>query len=159
MSHEDDVPVGGPDEPRQPEGVVGARRGRLHGGHLVGFDAAELGRGVQHADAPQERGVHLRRHRQVSRPARGLLGRATPRHTHPHLLPDSNTRHPRDQRRLQPGCVKIALVRAKQRRLTEGQQRAGCSGWWFMATTPNPARWETRGTRWARLTVLLTGNL
>jgi len=78
VGHEDDVAVGGPDEPRQPEGVVGARRGRLDGGHLVGFDAAELGRGVQHADAPQERGVHLQRHPQVSHPARGSRGGSPP---------------------------------------------------------------------------------
>lgn len=88
VSHEDDVSVGGPDEPCQPEGVVRARRGRLDGGDLVGFDAAELGRRVQHADAPQERGVHLQRHPRVTHPACSFWGWVTTRNAHPDLLPD-----------------------------------------------------------------------
>lgn len=59
VRHEDDVAVGGPDEPGQPQGVVRAGRGGLHGGHPVGLDAAQLGRRVQHADAPQQGRVHL----------------------------------------------------------------------------------------------------
>lgn len=59
VSHEDDVPVGGPDEPGQLEGIVGAWRSWLDRGDLVGFDAAQLGGRVQHANAPQERRVHL----------------------------------------------------------------------------------------------------
>lgn len=89
VSHEDDVAVGGPDEARQPEGVVGARRGRLDGGHLVGFDAAELGRGVQHADAPQERGVHLQGHPPVTHPARGCWGGSPNHDMHPELTQTS----------------------------------------------------------------------
>ena len=63
VGHQDDVAGGSPDEPRQPEGVVGARGGRLHGGHLVGFHTAQLRGRVQHADASQQRGVHLGAHR------------------------------------------------------------------------------------------------
>lgn len=59
VGHEDDVAVGGPDEPGQPERAVGAGRGGLHGRHLVRLDAAQLRRRVEHADAPQQRGVHL----------------------------------------------------------------------------------------------------
>lgn len=44
VGHQDDVAVGSPDEPGQPEGVVGAGRSRLHGRHLVGFNAAQLRR-------------------------------------------------------------------------------------------------------------------
>lgn len=110
VSHEDDVPVGGPDEPCQPEGVVGTWRGRLDGGHLVGFDAAELRRGVQHADAPQERGVHLQRHPQVTHPARGLLGRVTTCNAHPDLLLNLDTPAiPGTSGCLKPGLIKISL--------------------------------------------------
>lgn len=59
VGHEDDVAVGSPDEPGQPEGIVGARGRRLHGGHLVGLNAAQLGCRVEHADAPQQGGIHL----------------------------------------------------------------------------------------------------
>lgn len=59
VGHEDDVAVGRPDEPGQAEGVVRAGRGGLHGRHLVGFDAAQLRGRVQHADASQQRRVHL----------------------------------------------------------------------------------------------------
>lgn len=62
VGHEDDVAVGGPDEPGQPEGIVGAGGRRLHGGHLVGLNTAQLGRRVQHADAAQQGGVHLEGH-------------------------------------------------------------------------------------------------
>lgn len=63
VGHEDDVAVRSPDEPGQSERVVGAGRGRLHGGHLVRLDAAQLGRRIQHANAPQQRRVHLQGHR------------------------------------------------------------------------------------------------
>lgn len=59
VRHQDDVAVGRPDEPGQAEGVVRAGRGGLHRRHLVGFDAAQLRGRVQHADASQQRGVHL----------------------------------------------------------------------------------------------------
>ena len=59
VGHEDDVAVGGPDEAGQLEVVLGAGRGGLHRGHLVGLDAAQLGGRVQHADAAQQTGVHL----------------------------------------------------------------------------------------------------
>lgn len=54
VGHEDDVAVGSPDEPGQSEGIVGAGGGRLHRGHLVGLNAAQLRGRVQHADAPQQ---------------------------------------------------------------------------------------------------------
>lgn len=38
---------------------MGAGGGRLYRGHLVGFNTAQLGCRVQHADASQQRGVHL----------------------------------------------------------------------------------------------------
>lgn len=63
VRHEDDIAVGSPDEAGQSEGVVGAGRGGLHGRHLVGLNAAQLGGRVEHADAPQQRGVHLEGHR------------------------------------------------------------------------------------------------
>lgn len=46
VGHQDDVAVGGPDEAGQLQVVLGARRGRLHRGNLVGLDAAQLGGGV-----------------------------------------------------------------------------------------------------------------
>lgn len=42
VGHEDDVAVGGPDEPGQFEVVLGAGGGGLHRGHLVRFNAAQL---------------------------------------------------------------------------------------------------------------------
>lgn len=42
MGHKDNIPVGSPDEPGQPKGVVGARGCRLHWRYLVGLDAAQL---------------------------------------------------------------------------------------------------------------------
>lgn len=42
VGHEDNVPVGSPDEPGQPEGVVRARGRGLHWRYLVGLDAAQL---------------------------------------------------------------------------------------------------------------------
>lgn len=42
MGHEDNIPVGSPDEPGQLEGIVGARGCRLHWRDLVGLDAAKL---------------------------------------------------------------------------------------------------------------------
>lgn len=59
VGHEDDVAVGGPDEAGQLQVVLGARRRRLHGGNLVGLDAAQLRSRVQHPDAAQQAGVHL----------------------------------------------------------------------------------------------------
>lgn len=61
VGHEDDVAVGGPDEAGELQVVLGARGRRLHRGDLVGLNAAELGGRVQHADAAQQTGVHLRR--------------------------------------------------------------------------------------------------
>lgn len=61
VSHEDDVAVGGPDEAGQPQRVVRAGGGRLHGRHLVRLDAAQLRRRVEHADAAQQGRVHLQR--------------------------------------------------------------------------------------------------
>lgn len=61
VGHEDDVAVGGPDEAGQLQVVLGARRRRLHGGNLVGLDAAQLRSRVQHPDAAQQTGVHLGR--------------------------------------------------------------------------------------------------
>lgn len=46
VGHQDDVAVGGPDETSQFEGVLRARRCRLHRGDLVGLNAAQLGGGV-----------------------------------------------------------------------------------------------------------------
>lgn len=59
VGHEDDVTVGGPDEAGQLQVVLRARRRRLHGGNLVGLDAAQLRSRVQHPDAAQQTGVHL----------------------------------------------------------------------------------------------------
>lgn len=59
VRHQDDVAVGSPDEPGQSQGIVGAGGGRLHGRHLVGFNAAQLRCRIQHADAAQQGGVHL----------------------------------------------------------------------------------------------------
>lgn len=59
VSHEDDIAVGGPDEAGQPQRVVRAGGGRLHGRHLVRLDAAQLRRRVEHADAAQQGRVHL----------------------------------------------------------------------------------------------------
>lgn len=82
VGHQDDVAVGSPDEPGQSEGVVGAGGGRLHGGHLVGFDAAQLRGRVQHADAAQQGGVHLGTQGQEST---GVIADSGPR--------DSRSRH------------------------------------------------------------------
>lgn len=60
VGHQDDVAVGGPDEAGQPQVVLGARGRRLHRRNLVGLDAAELRSRVQHPDAAQQAGVHLR---------------------------------------------------------------------------------------------------
>lgn len=46
VSHQDDVPVGGPDETSQFEGVLRAGRSRLHRGNLIGLNAAQLRGGV-----------------------------------------------------------------------------------------------------------------
>lgn len=70
VSHEDDVAVGGPDEAGQLQVVLGARRGRLHGGNLVGLDAAQLRSRVQHPDAAQQTGVHLEVERELRVPQR-----------------------------------------------------------------------------------------
>lgn len=43
VGHEDDIAVGGPDETRQLQVVLGTRRCWLHWWNLVGLDAAELG--------------------------------------------------------------------------------------------------------------------
>lgn len=61
MCHEDDVAVGGPDEAGQLQVVLGAWRRRLDRRNLVGLDAAELRGRVQHPDAAEQTGVHLRR--------------------------------------------------------------------------------------------------
>lgn len=63
VGHEDDVAVGGPDEARQAQRGVRAGRGRLHRRNLVGLDTAQLRSRVEHADAAQQRGVHLLGHR------------------------------------------------------------------------------------------------
>lgn len=63
VSHEDDVAVGGPDETGELQVILGARGRRLHRRNLVGLDAAELRGRVQHPDAAQQTGVHLRRTR------------------------------------------------------------------------------------------------
>lgn len=62
VGHQDDVAVGGPDEAGELEVILGARRRRLHGGNLVRLDAAELRGRVQHPDAAQQTGVHLRKY-------------------------------------------------------------------------------------------------
>lgn len=61
VGHQDDVAVGGPDEAGQLQVVLRSRRGGLHRRDLVGLDAAELRRRVQHPDASQQAGVHLGR--------------------------------------------------------------------------------------------------
>lgn len=60
VGHQDHVAVGGPDEASQLQVVLGARGGGLDRWDLVGLDAAELGGRVQHPDAAEETGVHLR---------------------------------------------------------------------------------------------------
>lgn len=61
VGHKDDVSVGGPDEAGELQVILGARRRRLHGRNLVGLNAAELRGRVQHPNAAQQAGVHLRR--------------------------------------------------------------------------------------------------
>lgn len=51
VGHEDDVAVGGPDEPGEFEGVLRSGRRRLDRRNLIGFDAAELRSRIQHPDA------------------------------------------------------------------------------------------------------------
>lgn len=63
VGHEDDVAVGGPDEAGELQVILGARGRRLHRRNLVGLNAAELRGRVQHPDAAQQTGVHLRRTR------------------------------------------------------------------------------------------------
>lgn len=61
VGHQDDVAVGGPDEAGEFQVVLGAWRRGLHRRNLVGLNAAELRGRVQHPDAAQQTGVHLRR--------------------------------------------------------------------------------------------------
>lgn len=63
VGHEDDIAVGGPDEAGQLQVVLGTWGCWLHWWNLVGLNAAELGGRVQHPDAAQQTGVHLRRTR------------------------------------------------------------------------------------------------
>lgn len=63
VGHEDDIAVGGPDEAGQLQVVLGTWGSWLHWWNLVGLNAAELGGRVQHPDAAQQTGVHLRRTR------------------------------------------------------------------------------------------------
>lgn len=65
MGHKDDIAVGGPDEAGELQVVLGARGRRLHGRNLVGLNAAELRGRVQHPNAAQQTGVHLRRTRKT----------------------------------------------------------------------------------------------
>lgn len=61
MGHQDDIAVGGPDETGKLQVVLGAWGGRLDRRNLVRLDAAKLRSRVQHSDAAQQTGVHLRR--------------------------------------------------------------------------------------------------
>lgn len=63
VGHEDDIAVGGPDEAGQLQVVLGTWGCWLHWWNLVGLNAAELGGRVQHPDAAQQTGVHLRKTR------------------------------------------------------------------------------------------------
>lgn len=65
VGHKDDIAVGGPDEAGELQVVLGARGRRLHGRNLVGLNAAELRGRVQHPNAAQQTGVHLRRTRET----------------------------------------------------------------------------------------------
>lgn len=65
VGHKDDIAVGGPDEAGELQVVLGARGRRLHGRNLVGLNAAELRGRVQHPNAAQQTGVHLRRTRKT----------------------------------------------------------------------------------------------
>lgn len=61
VGHQDDVAVGSPDEASELQVILGAGGCWLHRRNLVGFNAAELRGRVQHPDAAQQTGVHLRR--------------------------------------------------------------------------------------------------
>lgn len=67
MSHKNNVAIRSPDQPGQFECIVWARGGRLDRGHLVCFNAAELGCRIQHSNTSQERGVHLQLQKTESR--------------------------------------------------------------------------------------------
>lgn len=61
VSHQDDIAVGGPDETSEFQVILGAGGRRLHRRNLVRLNTAELRGRVQHPDAPQQTGVHLKK--------------------------------------------------------------------------------------------------
>lgn len=69
VGHQDDVAVGSPDEASELQVILGAGGRWLHGRNLVGFNAAELRGRVQHPNAAQQAGVHLRRIKKKTRKA------------------------------------------------------------------------------------------